>query len=302
MKAAVVVLGVSIVLVLPAHAQRGGGVSGRMSSPRASSAPRGSARAPRNTAPVRVFRPSMQRAPAPVFVPPRSFTAGPVIHIAAPGFASPGPVRFVPPARRHVLAPRPIVIRPLPVDSRFDPFAFRRFHRFHHFHGVFGSPFCQAFFGFSFHTRHFGIFEREFSCFSGPFFDPFFFGFPAVVGSPVFVPPVGFAPDVLAASRMAGENSLNRFSESAWQSAAGQTNDRDSEAAPTMTLLQLKDGSMYGLVDYWLEDGRLHYLTTYGGENSIPIERIDLDKTVQLNYERGVEFVLRPKPANPQQP
>ncbi len=66
--------------------------------------------------------------------------------------------------------------------------------------------------------------------------------------------------------------------------------------ARPMTLLQLKNGWMYGLTDYWIEDGRLHYLTTYGGKNSVPLEQIDFDKTVQLNAERGIEFVLRPKP------
>jgi hypothetical protein len=55
---------------------------------------------------------------------------------------------------------------------------------------------------------------------------------------------------------------------------------------------------MYALTDYWLADGSLHYVTSYGGENALPMERIDLDRTVQLNWERGVEFVLRPKPAS----
>jgi hypothetical protein len=62
-----------------------------------------------------------------------------------------------------------------------------------------------------------------------------------------------------------------------------------------VTLLQLRDGSMYGLTDYWVEDGQLHYRTTYGGENSIGLDRIDLAKTEQLNGDRGVGFVLRPK-------
>jgi hypothetical protein len=61
-----------------------------------------------------------------------------------------------------------------------------------------------------------------------------------------------------------------------------------------VTLLQLRDGSMYGLVDYWVEDGQLHYTTTYGGQNSLELDRIDLEKTVQLNAERGIQFVLHP--------
>jgi hypothetical protein len=62
-----------------------------------------------------------------------------------------------------------------------------------------------------------------------------------------------------------------------------------------VTLLQLRDGWMYGLVDYWVEDGQLHYKTTYGGQNSVELDRIDLEETVQLNADRGVQFVLRPK-------
>jgi hypothetical protein len=58
---------------------------------------------------------------------------------------------------------------------------------------------------------------------------------------------------------------------------------------------QLCDGSMYGLTDNWVKDGELHYMTTYGGQNSLPFERIDFEKTVQLNADRGVPFVLPPQ-------
>jgi hypothetical protein len=67
------------------------------------------------------------------------------------------------------------------------------------------------------------------------------------------------------------------------------------KAAQRITLLQLRDGSMYGLTDYWVNHGELHYTTTYGGRNSLPLERIDLEKTVQLNADRGVTFVLPPQ-------
>jgi hypothetical protein len=66
------------------------------------------------------------------------------------------------------------------------------------------------------------------------------------------------------------------------------------QAEQRFTLLQLRDGSMYGLTDYWFRDGQLHYTTTYGGQNSLPFERIDFEKTVQLNADRGVPFVLPP--------
>jgi hypothetical protein len=49
------------------------------------------------------------------------------------------------------------------------------------------------------------------------------------------------------------------------------------------------------LTDYWVSDGELHYTTTYGGQNSLPFERIDLEKTVQLNADRYVPLVLLPQ-------
>lgn len=67
------------------------------------------------------------------------------------------------------------------------------------------------------------------------------------------------------------------------------------KAEQRITLLQLRDGSMYGLTDYWVKDGELHYTTTYGGQNSLPLERIDFEKTVQLNADHGVPFVLPPQ-------
>jgi hypothetical protein len=75
------------------------------------------------------------------------------------------------------------------------------------------------------------------------------------------------------------------------------SSDESKDAEPPDTLLQLKDGSMYGLTAYWVEGGELHYVTNYGGANAIPLDRIDLAKTVQLNASRGQAFVLQEKSA-----
>jgi hypothetical protein len=58
------------------------------------------------------------------------------------------------------------------------------------------------------------------------------------------------------------------------------------------TILQLKNGSMYGLRDYWLSAGRLYYLTNYGGQNSVSLSEIDFEKTTQLNADRGGRFSI----------
>ncbi len=63
-----------------------------------------------------------------------------------------------------------------------------------------------------------------------------------------------------------------------------------------ITLLQLKNGYMYGLTDYWVEGDNLHHVTNYGGKNSVPLDLIDLPTTIRLNSDRGVEFSLHTKP------
>jgi hypothetical protein len=68
----------------------------------------------------------------------------------------------------------------------------------------------------------------------------------------------------------------------------------DAEPNP-VTLLQLKNGWMYGLIDYWVEGDNLHYVTNYGGKNSVPLDQIDLAATTRLNSERGIAFSLHTK-------
>ena len=69
----------------------------------------------------------------------------------------------------------------------------------------------------------------------------------------------------------------------------------DAERNQPITLLQLKNGWMYGLTDYWVEGDNLHYVTNYGGKNSVPLDLIDLGTTIRLNSERGIEFSLHTK-------
>jgi len=68
-----------------------------------------------------------------------------------------------------------------------------------------------------------------------------------------------------------------------------------------VTMLYFKDGSSYGVTDYWLAEGNLHYVTSYGGENSVRADLLDLQRTVDEDAKNGVNFVLRPAaPATPQ--
>lgn len=65
----------------------------------------------------------------------------------------------------------------------------------------------------------------------------------------------------------------------------------------SVTVLYLKNGYSVGVTDYYLDQGELHYMTTYGGEDAVPIEQVDLQRTVNENGSMGVTFVLHPKQA-----
>jgi hypothetical protein len=140
----------------------------------------------------------------------------------------------------------------------------------------------------------------------GFFFDPFFSGWssgplpygPAFGGATWFEG--GTAPDSTIQSPAEPNpeyppTNSDATNEIANSSGSTTPSPNGMEAERPITLLQLRDGSMYGLTDYWVRDGELHYTTTYGGQNSLPFERIDFEKTVQLNADRGVPFVLPPQ-------
>lgn len=63
---------------------------------------------------------------------------------------------------------------------------------------------------------------------------------------------------------------------------------------PDTTVLYLKDGTSFGVADYWLESGRLHYVTTYGGANAMGLDELDMQRTVDENAKQGNDFTLRP--------
>jgi hypothetical protein len=76
--------------------------------------------------------------------------------------------------------------------------------------------------------------------------------------------------------------------------APGASNPESASASPFVAVLYLKNGYSVGVSKYGVQDDELHYLTTYGGENAIPFDQIDLPRTVKENSSRGIPFTLRP--------
>jgi len=150
-------------------------------------------------------------------------------------------------------------------------------------------------------------FDDNWNCSNGGFFFDLFFSDwfsgsvpygPAFGGTTWFEG--GTAPDSTfqsSAEANPAYPSTNSDSTNETPNSSGSTTPSPSgmKAERPITLLQLRDGSMYGLTDYWVKGGELYYTTTYGGQNSLPFERIDFEKTVRLNADRNVTFVLPPQ-------
>lgn len=75
-----------------------------------------------------------------------------------------------------------------------------------------------------------------------------------------------------------------------------ESSPEEIEAEKTLVVLYMKNGAVYAVTDYWVADGKLRYLTSYGGENTIEMDDLDLQKTVDVNAKRGVDFILKPLP------
>jgi len=99
------------------------------------------------------------------------------------------------------------------------------------------------------------------------------------------------------------ENS-NEPAPSLWQNppAGGADSQSEVEASQPYSVLYLQDGTNYDIRDYWVADGKLHYVTSYGGENSVDLSQVDLQRTVDANASRGLSFSLHPAAPAPLNP
>jgi len=65
--------------------------------------------------------------------------------------------------------------------------------------------------------------------------------------------------------------------------------------------LYLKDGTAYGVTDYWVVNGQMHFSLaeddpTKPAEHVIALDELDLQKIVDVNTRRGFRIVLRDEP------
>src|SRR6185437_5290184 len=73
---------------------------------------------------------------------------------------------------------------------------------------------------------------------------------------------------------------------SEWQNPPADNSSPYTSAAKNAapdTVIYLKDGTSFAVKDYWVADGELHYIASYGGENAVDLSQLDLQRTTDEN-------------------
>jgi hypothetical protein len=65
-----------------------------------------------------------------------------------------------------------------------------------------------------------------------------------------------------------------------------------NKTQPLPTLIAMKDGRVYLVVDYWVDNGNLEFTTDLGARQAVPLKDFDFPLTGRLNAERGLTFRL----------
>jgi hypothetical protein len=200
--------------------------------------------------------------------------------------------------QRGLFGPSPSFrMHPLPPHRVFDPGFGSPYYYFPAFGfyplGFYGAGFCDPFSGFD---PGFGCGGLGFGFGYG-----FGYGYPGYFGQNY--------DNSYSVGSAAGPTLYDNdtpASDSGGSNAPEQGTDQSSETAasppPPATLIYLKDGTSYEVMSYWLDAGKLHYITNYGGESTLDMGQLDLQRTVDENTRIGVDFTLRPAAPTPAAP
>jgi hypothetical protein len=80
------------------------------------------------------------------------------------------------------------------------------------------------------------------------------------------------------------------------QTAQPTTGQESRVASKSLTLLALRNETIYAVTDYWLDGDRLDYLLPSGNRGICALNELDLVRTTQLNSERGVTVTFSDVP------
>ncbi len=170
-------------------------------------------------------------------------------------------------------------------SQRVRPFPPRRFHG-----GFFGPGYGYGYGFGGFYPWGFGI-GLGFGAGCDPLWD---FGCDAYgyPGGGYYGP---YAPGLYLDSSSGDSAAAGTSQDSGVYSDQNTAPDNSSDpSANSTTVLYLNDGTSFAVTDYWVADYRLHYVTDGARENAIDLDQIDVQRTVDENAARGVDFTLKP--------
>jgi hypothetical protein len=78
-----------------------------------------------------------------------------------------------------------------------------------------------------------------------------------------------------------------------WDTSANLPSAAEKSAVPVS--IYLKDGTSFSPSDYWIIDEQFHYVLG-GHEYILPISRVDLGHTNDVNHQNGATFWLKSAP------
>jgi hypothetical protein len=139
-------------------------------------------------------------------------------------------------------------------------------------------------------------------------FDPFLSGFgfrgdslgiDDDLNSPGTMQP-GIAMNLPTAGPSADTSALGRenLSTNSGAKVGSAAEAADEAVGEGFFLLVLKNGTSHAATNYWLADGYLEYVSLDRTRSHVPLEALDLQKTVIENSRRGLPFVLRSAPTD----
>ena len=74
---------------------------------------------------------------------------------------------------------------------------------------------------------------------------------------------------------------------------------RHQTPSSALTLIALRNETIYAVASYWLDGDNLDYVLPSGAQAACPLNDVDLARTTQLNSERGISIAFRDAPAQP---
>lgn len=77
---------------------------------------------------------------------------------------------------------------------------------------------------------------------------------------------------------------------------------RTQTASSSLTLIALRNETIYAVASYWLDGDNLDYILPSGAHAACALNDVDLARTTQLNAERGISISFQGAPASAGQP